>query len=356
MANAVTGLTASFEIRRSGSFVIDVDLAVARAETVALLGPNGAGKSTVVAAIAGLLPIDSGRIELGGKVLDDPDGGVFVPPERRNVGVVFQDLLLFPHLTVHDNIAFGLSAGRSRIEARSVASEWSNDLDVAALAQKRPGDLSGGEAQRVALARALAPSPDVLLLDEPLSALDVTTRAEVRRVLGDHIAEFEGPRLLITHDPNDAYLLADRVYVIEDGRITQFGSPDEIRLRPKTKYAADLAGANLLEGAVDDGVVSVDGHPIHVADELSDGQVLLAIPATAVSIHTTAPGGSPRNSWSTTVERVEHLGPRARLRTGGPVPLTAELTEAALHDLAIEPGSAVWVAIKATEVSVEPFG
>jgi len=352
----MSSLLARFSVQRSESFVVDVDIEVGQGETVALLGPNGAGKSSVVAAVAGLLPIDSGRIELGGSVLDDPAADVFVPPEGRQVGVVFQDFLLFPHLSVIENIAFGLSGrARSRAEARSVASEWAERLDVGSLGNKRPGDLSGGESQRVALARALAVSPDVLLLDEPLSALDVTTRAEVRRVLEDHLAEFEGPRLFITHDPTDAYLLADRIYLIENGVITQAGTPDEIRLRPKTRYAADLAGANLLEGTVRNGVVAVDGHTVHVADELIDGRVLLAIPATAVSIHTTAPGGSPRNSWSTTVERLEHLGSRARLQTGGPVPLTAELTEAALLDLGIQPGAAIWVAIKATEVSVEPF-
>ncbi|HEU4319496.1 MAG TPA: ATP-binding cassette domain-containing protein [Acidimicrobiia bacterium] len=348
-------LIARFTVRRSETFVVDVDLEVGHGETVALLGPNGAGKSSVVAAIAGLLPIDSGRIEIGGLLLDDPAAGVFSPPEVRKIGVVFQDFLLFPHLSVIDNIAFGLTRGRNRAEARSIAGHWAERLAVASLSQQRPGDLSGGEAQRVALARALATTPDVLLLDEPLSALDVTTRAEVRRLLSDHLSEFGGPRLIITHDPTDAYLLADRIYVIENGAITQSGSPDEIRLRPKTRYAADLAGANLHEGSVSDGVVSVDGHPVHVAEEVPDGRVLLAIPATAVSIHTSAPGGSPRNSWSTSVERLEHLGPRARLRTGGPLPLTAELTEAALLDLGIEPGATVWVAIKATEISVEPF-
>lgn len=351
----MTSLLARFSVRRSENFVVDVDIEVGQAETVALLGPNGAGKSSVVAAIAGLLPIDSGRIELRDAVLDDPDAGVFVPPEERKIGVVFQDFLLFPHLSVIDNIAFGLSRGRGRAEARELAEDWSQRLDVESVAQQRPGDLSGGEAQRVALARALATSPDALLLDEPLSAMDVTTRAEIRRVLGAHLADFDGPRLLITHDPTDAYLLADRIYVIENGVITQSGTPDEIRLRPRTKYAADLAGANLLEGSASNGVVAVDGHPVHVADEVPDGRVLLAIPAAAVSIHTSAPGGSPRNSWLTIVERLEHLGPRARLRTGGPVPLTAELTEAALLDLGIEPGASVWVAIKATEVSVEPF-
>lgn len=351
------GLEARLVVRRSEKFLLDVDLSMDPGETSALLGPNGAGKSTVVAAIAGLLPIDSGHIELSGKVLDDPDARVFVTAEDRRVGVVFQDYLLFPHLNVVQNVAFGLrSRGVSRAEAQARSREWLVRLGLEGLEDHRSADLSGGQAQRVALARALVTEPDLLLLDEPLAALDVTTRTEQRHTLSEHLAVFGGPRLLITHDPTEALLLADRVHVIEHGTLTQSGTADEIRLSPKTRYAADLAGLNLIVGTVVAGVVRVGDSSLHVADRLEDGPVLITIHPTAVSVHARPPEGSPRNTWATTVERIENLGTRARLRTGEPVPLTVEVTEAARDELRLGPGSHVWVAVKATEIGVQRDG
>jgi molybdate transport system ATP-binding protein len=240
-----TGLEATLDVRRSDSFRLDMGISVAPGRTAALLGPNGAGKSTVVAALAGILPLDAGRIELGDAVLDDPAGGVFVAAEDRSVGVVFQDYLLFPHLSVLENIAFGpRSRGLARSRARDRATEWIERLELGGLQERRPRDLSGGQAQRVALARTLATEPDLLLLDEPLAALDVTTRSEVRWVLAEHLQAFDGPRLLITHDPQEAFLLADEIHVLEDGRVTQAGTADDIRLRPRTRYAADRSGGH----------------------------------------------------------------------------------------------------------------
>ena len=175
-------------------------------------------------------------------------------------------------------------------------------------------------------------------------------------MLDEHLKEFDGPKLLITHDPAEAFLLADRILVIEEGRITQTGTSDEIRLRPQTRYAADLVGTNFATGQARHGVVEVQGHPIHVADEITDGPVLVTIHPTSVAIHRDHPEGSPRNTWSTTIERVERLGSRARVLTGAPLPLTAELTEGARAELGIEPGVTVWVAIKATEIGVEAEG
>lgn len=356
VGDPVTGLIASLMVQRSESFAVEVDLEIGRGETVALLGPNGAGKSTVVAAISGLVPVDSGHIELGGRILDRPETGEFVVPEDRSVGVVFQDFLLFSHMTVLDNVAFGLAkSGRRGHDPRTAARVWTARLGLEKIERSSPDDLSGGEAQRVALARALASEPAALLLDEPLSSLDVSTRAEVRDTLKLHLADFDGPRLLITHDPTDAYLLADRIYLLEAGRVTQSGTADDIRLRPKTQYAADLTGANLFQGTAAGGGVIVGGHVVRVADKVPDGGVLLTVPPTAVSVHNDKPSGSPRNTWSTTVEVIEHLGPRARLRTGPPLSLTVELTEAALAELQLAPGSPVWIAIKATEVTVEPL-
>lgn len=357
MEGDVSRLVARMGVTRSATFRLEIDLVIEPGSTVALLGPNGSGKTTAVQSLAGLLAIDEGRITLGATVLDDPDEGVFVPPEERRVGVVFQDYLLFPHLSVLENIAFGpRSHRRPRNQALAVAHVWAQRMGLDQVKSKRPGDLSGGQAQRVALGRALATDPELLLLDEPLAALDVTTRVELRRSLTDHLAGFEGPRLLITHDPIEAFLLADQVYVIEGGRVTQSGTPDEIRLRPRTNYAADLAGSNLIAGEATDGMVGVGNHVVHVADHEVTGPVLLTIPPTAISIHLQRPEGSPRNSWPTRVGRVEPRGDRVRLQVSDPLPLAVEVTRDAAEALALQPGLDVWVAVKATEIGIQGDG
>ena len=269
---------------------------------------------------------------------------------------MFQDGLLFPHLTAIENVAFGLrSRGVQKSQARASAAHWLERMGLAAMAERRPGSLSGGEAQRVALARALVTEPRLLLLDEPLSALDVTTRAQLRRTLAVHLAGFDGPRLLITHDPTEAFLLADEIHVIEDGKLTQSGSADEIRRRPRTAYIADLSGSTLVIGRAADGVVDTGSHRLHIADHEVSGPVLAVIRASAISVHRQRPEGSPRNAWATRIELVEHLGDRARLLTGAPLPLTAEITEEALSELDLAVGLEVWVSIKATEINVEPY-
>jgi molybdate transport system ATP-binding protein len=348
------GLEARFGLQRGEGFHLDLDLFIPPGRTVALLGPNGAGKSTAVAAIAGLLPIAFGRLSLSATTLDEPAAGIYVPPEARKVGVVFQDYLLFPHLTVIENVAFGLrSRGVGRGEATSRAEAWLEKLDLDALGRRKPPQLSGGQAQRVALARALVIEPDLLLLDEPLSALDVTTRVELRRALATHLEDFPGPRLVITHDPTEAFLLADEIHIIENGQVSQTGSPDDIRLRPRTHYAADLAGSNLLLGRASTGLVDVGSHMIHVAEQDIAGEVLLTIRPSAISLHRMAPEGSARNTWQTKVELMEHLGERTRIRTGAPLPLTVEVTAEAAAELQLAKGERVWVSIKATEIGVE---
>jgi molybdate transport system ATP-binding protein len=351
------GLEADFGLRRGDSFRIDLSLSIPAGTTVALLGPNGAGKSTAVSAIAGLLPIDSGSISLAGITLDEPAAGVLVPPEARRIGVVFQDYLLFPHLPVIENIAFGLrSRGVSRAEALDRAEAWLQRLDLTGLERRKPPQLSGGQAQRVALARALVIDPDLLLLDEPLSALDVTTRVEMRRELVRHLQEFPGPRLVITHDPTEAFLVADEVHIIENGVVTQSGTPDEIRLRPRTSYAADLAGSNLLFGKASNGQVVVGSHLIHVAEQDIEGEVLLTIRPSAISLHRIEPEGSQRNTWQTSIAVMERLGERTRIRTGPPLPITVEVTSEATSALNLSEGETVWLAIKATEIGVESEG
>ena len=319
-----------------------------------MLGPNGAGKSTAVAALAGLLPIDAGRITLGGITLDDPGERLFVQPDDRRVGVVFQEYLLFPHMSVLDNVAFGLRSRKmNRAESQALAGKWLDRMGLHGQLRMKPGDLSGGQAQRVALARALVTEPDLLLLDEPLSALDVTTRVQLRRALAEHLEGFHGPRLLITHDPTEAFLLADEIHIIEHGKVTQAGTAEDIRLRPRTPYAADLAGSNLVSGVANDGVVDTGAQVLHIADHEISGAVLTTIRPAAIAVHLREPEGSPRNSWKTTIDLVEHLGERARLKTGDPLPLAVEVTTDAIRHLRLVQGTSVWVSIKATEISVE---
>jgi molybdate transport system ATP-binding protein len=347
-------LVADFRLSRASGFDLELSMSIPAGETVALLGPNGAGKSTAVAALAGLLSIDTGRIALGEVTFDDPQVGSFVPAHQREIGVLFQDGLLFPHLNVIDNVAFGLRhRGVQSDVARARAEGWLRRLGLEGLERRLPRQLSGGEAQRVALARALVTEPKLLLLDEPLSALDVTTRAQLRRTLAEHLAGFPGPRLLITHDPTEAFLLADRVHVIEDGTITQVGNADDIRLRPRTRYAADLAGSNLVSGTAAGGSVDTGRHTIQIADSAIEGEVLLVIRPAAIALYLHEPEGSPRNSWLTSIDLIEDLGDRTRVLTGPPLPLAAEVTTDSARSLGLRPGTDIWLSIKATEIDVQ---
>lgn len=353
----MNGLSADLVVRRPGGFELDAHLRIDAGTTAALLGPNGSGKSTAVDALAGIVPIDEGMVELGGVVFDDPGRGHFVAPPERRVGVVFQGYLLFDHLTVRDNIAFGPTcAGVGRGEARRRADGWIDRFDLGGLADRRPPELSGGQAQRVALARALAIDPAMVLLDEPLAALDVESRASLRRILAAHLADVEGPRLLITHDPSEAFLLADRIHVLEHGRITQVGSPDEIRRRPGTPYVAAVAGLNLLQGSNRGGRLSLDGstQALTTADRHTDGPVLITIHPNAVSVHLERPHGSARNVWTTTLVAVEPLGEITRLTVEDPVRLGIDVTPASVGAMDLRPGTQVWLSVKATEVEVRP--
>ena len=341
-------------VRRAGQLDLDITIHIDPGETVALLGPNGAGKSTTVAALSGLDfdgETTGTSIVLGDRSFEGP--AAFMAPDERRVGVVFQDALLFDHLSVLDNVAFAArSRGASRRESHATARPWLDRLDLTELADGRPVDLSGGQAQRVAIARALASEPDMLLLDEPLSALDVETRSEIRRVLRDHLDGFAGPRLLVTHDPADAFLLADRFVIIEDGRITQSGSPDEIRRSPATAYVAALAGTNLFSGDANEGTVRLGDHDhaFTIADSSLAGPALVTIHPTAISLHPERPSGSQRNVWSTTIDVIEPLGDIVRVTLAAPVPIAVDVTPGAVESLALSPGIAVWAAVKATEI------
>ncbi len=336
-----------------GALHIDARLHIGDDEVVALLGPNGAGKTSILRAIAGLLPIGDGRIVLDGEVVDAPVDGAFVPSEHRSIGVVFQDYLLFPRMSALDNVAFGLRArGAKKAAARAAAGEWLDRLGVGDIAASAPSALSGGQAQRVALARALATSPRLLLLDEPLSALDAAARLHVRAELRRVLAGFAGARLLITHDPLDALVLADRVVILEDGRVTQVGTPAEVTAKPMTAYVAELVGINLLVGrASGPHTVALDGGgELTLADPPPATEVAVAIRPRAVSLHRSRPEGSARNCWPATVADLEADRDRVRVRLEGPVPLVAEVTPAAVAELDLGPGVAVWATVKAVDL------
>lgn len=341
---------------RRGTLDLDASFDVEPGHVLALLGPNGAGKSTVLRTIAGLLPIESGVIAMDGRVLDDPSHAVFVAPESRDVSMVFQDYLLFEHMTVADNVAFGLRAhGMGRSAARGRAVSMLETVGLAHMADQPPRALSGGQAQRVALARALVTSPRALLLDEPMAALDVATRSAVRRDLKAHLDGFDGATILVTHDPVDAFTLADQVVVIEDGAVTQGGTMVEVVQRPRTRYVAGLVGVNFLVGSVEKNVFTTTEGQRIVGVDADDGPAAATIRPQSVTVSTHAPeSSSARNIMRGHLTDVNHLGDRVRVSINDPVAMTAEITAAAFGDLGLAMGSEVFFSIKATEVGIVP--
>ena len=350
------GLAVDAEVRRGG-FTLAVRLTAAPGRVLGLLGPNGAGKSTLLAAVAGLTPVSAGRITLAGQVMDDADAGTFVEPSGRPVGFVVQNYRLFPYLTVAENVAFSPRArGQGRRAARAAAGHWLDRLGLADLAGRKPDQLSGGQAQRVALARALAGQPELLLLDEPLSALDAGTRLDVRAELKRHLADFTGPCLLVTHDPLEALVLADRLIVLEGGRIVQEGTPARIARQPATDYVAKLVGLNLYAGRADGAQVKLTGGgDFVVADQDARGDVLVAVRPSAVVVSTERPEhGSARNTWPARITGLTLLADRVRLDLEGQPSALVDVTPAAVAELSLQPGSRVWLTTKATDLEVYP--
>ena len=343
-------LDADLHVELDG-FRLDAHLAAEAGRVVAVVGPNGAGKTTALRLLQGSLALDAGRIELDGAVLDDPASGVLVPPERRRVGMVHQDLLLFPHLSARDNVAFGIrTLGASRADARRQAQSLLDELGLGDHATSKPGQLSGGQAQRVALARALATQPRLLLLDEPLAALDPATRGTTRRDLRHTLEGFAGTTVVVTHDPVDALTLADDVVVLEAGQVSQAGTLAEVTARPRSRHVADLLGLNLLAGLARGTEVDIDGGAtVHLADAL-DGPVFVAIAPSAITVHATEPEGSARNRWPLVVTGIEPLGERVRVLLAGDLSLVAEITTASLAAMKLQVGTPVWASVKATEV------
>jgi molybdate transport system ATP-binding protein len=339
-----------------GDFSLDLSLDADDGDTIGLLGPNGSGKSTTLRCLAGLEAPQTGRIDIAGVTVVDTTRGIDLPPEQRSVGFVFQDYLLFPHMSVLDNVAFGLRArGEARQSAERRARDWLDRLEIGDLASRKPGRLSGGQAQRVALARALVIEPDLLLLDEPLAALDAGTRASVRSLLRRHLADFHGAVVMVTHDPMDAMVLADRVVVLEDGRAVQEGTPGDVARRPESAYVAQLVGVNMLRGQADAGVVTLDdGGEIRIADQSIEDAVIVALRPEAISVHLQHPEGSARNVWQSRVSSLEARGDLVRLEVDGPPALTAVITPAAVADLGLHEGADVWLTAKATDLDVYP--
>ncbi len=345
----------------------DVDLVLADGRVLAVLGSNGAGKSTLLQLIAGLLRPDEGRVELGDAVVTDTHSGVFVPPHARGVAMLSQQALLFPHLSVAANVAFApRSRGRSRSESRAIAQHWLEAVDAQALADRRPAELSGGQAQRVALARALAAEPQVLLLDEPLAALDVSAAPAVRRLLRDVLRDGAGAdagrtAVIVTHDLLDALAIADEVAVFEHGRIVESGPVRTVLTSPRSDFAARIAGVNLITGViVETGTLRTSwGTRVAGTGGLPTGTVAVALfRPSAVAVHLDAPRASPRNVIGVTIAEMDVHGTTVRIRgpeqADGSTGLAADVTAAAAADLDLAPGRDVYFVVKTQEVALHP--
>jgi molybdate transport system ATP-binding protein len=355
----VTTLEVDVRLDR-GSFHLDARFVAGGDGPVALLGPNGAGKSTVVSVVAGLVRPDQGTVRVDTELLDAP--GVHIPPERRAIGVVFQDLRLFPFMSARDNVAYPLRVrGASKSDAHARAQELLESFDVAHRSNAVPAELSGGEAQRVALARALAHRPRLLVLDEPLSALDVEARPAARSVLRRALTAFDGASILVTHDPVEAMSLAGSVVVLEAGRVTQTGTPEEIRAAPRTPFAAALVGLNFFRGRLEPleegaGMIRTERGdvivrwPAGMSAALDDVRAFLR--PGDVALYRAQPEGSARNVVRGTISSIALEGDRARIRIDGAPPLVADVTPGSVVRLGLAEGVEVWASFKAMEVTL----
>jgi len=359
LAAGGAGLVAAVRVTR-GAFSLDVELVADPGEVLALVGPNGAGKTTLLRALAGLEPAE-GHVRIDGQEVNNR------APQDRRTGWVPQDGALFAHLSVAANVAFGPRArGAGRRAAAATARDWLDRLDLAPFAERRPTALSGGQAQRVALARALAGEPRLLLLDEPLAALDAQTRTQVRRAMREHLRSFDGVTLLVTHEPLDALTLAGRLVVLDAGRVVQDAPPAAVARNPGSPWVARLFGANAYSGTLTDRGLRLDGAGgLLIAAEPAGpagAPGLAVVPPAAVALHPQRPTGSARNCWAATVAELTPVGPsrvrvlltRDRSVRDGVAEVVAEVTPAAVADLGLHEGVPLWVSVKATEVRVTP--
>ncbi len=335
---------------------VDLEFAVGAGKVLAVLGPNGAGKSTILHVIAGLVRPDDGVVRIGGRVLTDTATGTHVATHDRRVGLLLQDPLLFPHLSVAANVAF------SPRSTKADAARWLDEVEAGDLADRMPRQLSGGQAQRIALARALAAEPDVLLLDEPLAGLDVGVAAAMRALLSRVMVRDGRSAVLITHDLVDVLTLADTVLILEGGKIAEMGSTASVLASPRSRFGARFAGVNLVIGtADDDGVLTTPWGPWHgvAGPDVVAGRPAVALfsPA-AVAVYRDKPHGSPRNTIAVTVAELDSHGPsirvRAEVQPDGAPGLAADITTDSAAELRLTPGERVYFSVKAQEVTLLP--
>jgi molybdate transport system ATP-binding protein len=346
---------------------LDVEFTVAPGEVLAVLGPNGAGKSTAMHVVAGLVRPDAGSVRVGDRILTDSSNGVHVATSERRVGLLMQDPLLFPHLSVAANVAFGARSGKglSRRDSRGVAAHWLAEVEAADLADRKPRRLSGGQAQRVALARALAADPEVLLLDEPLTGLDVGVAAAMRAVLRRVLVRDGRSSVLVTHDLLDVVTLADRVVVLEAGRVVEAGPVATVLATPRSSFGAQFAGINLVSGHLGDGSTLVtDGHRVWHGSLDADLQrgastgvgVVATFHPSSVAVYRDEPHGSPRNTVEVVIAELDGRGPSIRVRAerqlDGAPGLAADITAESATDLRLGPGQRVFFTVKSREVSI----
>lgn len=346
---------------------IDIEFSTAAGEVLAILGPNGAGKTTALHTIAGLVHPDPGVVRLGARMLTDTTTGVYVPTHDRRVGMLLQDSLLFPHLSVAANVAFGPRSGhrrRRRRDARAAAQHWLAQVDAAGLADRMPRELSGGQAQRVALARALASEPDVLLLDEPLAGLDVSTASAMRKLLRHTLTDDGRSAVLVTHEVLDVLTLADRVVVIDSGRVVESGAAASVLAAPRSHFGARIAGVNLVTGTAGAGGVlttewGAAWHGTPSPDVVEGNRAVAVFPPAAVAVYRGKPHGSPRNTVEVVVAELDSRGPALRVRADeqpdGAPGIAADITAESATELGVTPGQRVYFSVKTQEVAVHPI-
>jgi molybdate transport system ATP-binding protein len=352
---AAVTLDAHLRVTR-GALDLDLPLRASDGDVVALLGPNGAGKTTALHALAGLVHVAGGHVRVDEQTWSGH--GIHLDPSLRAVGLLAADHLLFPHLTARANVAFGpRSRGATRADAAARADAELDALGALELAGRRPERLSHGQAQRVAIARALATDPRLLLLDEPLSALDPELRPQVRATLAARLRTYRGSTVLVTHDPLDALTLADHLVFVEGGRVVQEGSPADVVARPRNAYVAHVVGLNLYAGnaSAADAVTTALGPVVTLGHE-HRGPSWVAFAPAAVALYPHRPDGSTRNTWPVRVAAVELVGQSARVRlaTAEGATVVAEVTPASVAALRLHPGTDLWAGVKATEVSAYP--
>ncbi len=349
----------SVEIKKKlREFDLEIGFEAAPAETLVVIGPSGCGKTTTLNAIAGLVEPDEGRIALGERVLYEGASGTNLPAAARNVGYVFQEFALFPHMTVAENVAYGLRTRRrpkDEIEVKvGAALEM---VGVERLGDRRPGALSGGERQRAALARAIACDAEILLLDEPLGSLDAQTRNQVRGELKRLLQMVGRIAVMVTHDYIDALTFGDKICVLDRGKTLQMGPREELLRHPKSRFVAELTGVNYFEGTISSAryaglaEVWIGNTCLYASSEREEmGNTTATFFPSDVAISLERPNGSPRNVFRTQIQEIIHLGDRVRLALNGSLPMCAEITAGALEELAVREGDTVHASVKATAV------